>query len=100
MAKQPEDFKTAELPAIPTPVRRGRKPLGDKPMSAAQRKAASRKAARAKAAESFKSGDSSFYWPAQLSCTVDASTREKLKRIAAGRGCTVGQLLDDLAGSL
>lgn len=100
MAKHPQDTQTAELPAIPSPVRRGRPPKGDKPMTPAERKAASRKAAREAGFKAIQLDAVDGYLPVQLSCQVSDLTRIRLNKAAKARGLTVGQLLDQLCADL
>jgi hypothetical protein len=93
--RQIEDTKTAELPGMPAAKRRGRPPLGDRAMTAAERQRASRKAR-------FQAGliNMSLTTPVQFNAMVDIATREKLKRVAAEQGLTMGQLLDRLVEQL
>ena len=96
--KHNADFMTAELPGLPTAVRRGRPCVGLRPMTSAERKRRSRQNRLQAALRS--GGGANVQIPVQLNAVVDERTRRFLRKLAEERGVTIGALVDEWAATL
>jgi hypothetical protein len=93
--KHPKDHHTLELPAIPTPVKRGRPSIGHAPMTAAERKRRSRALQVKRATQNHQ-----LRLPKALSVEIDASLHQRFRMYCEAHGYTQAQGLELLLQQL